>query len=128
MDEDLIKKKFKEKITHQDRGSEKKAKLNLMKLKAKTERLENKATHYKTKYQGTDPEQIEEIRQFSSSETQQFLSTQMGGKLQKWRWKVKKKCLPKNGWEVYPKKEKSYEKRIKTEKRTYAYTPQTKTA
>ena len=52
-DEIFISRKFKEKITLQNTEEQKKIKANhnLMKLKAQTEILENKTTHYITKYQ-----------------------------------------------------------------------------
>ena len=50
-----------------------KAKLNLMELKAQTKILEDKITHYKTKYQEVDQELITEIRELCPIETQPFL-------------------------------------------------------
>ena len=44
-----------------------------MKLKAQTEILEDKSSHYKTKYQEIDQELITEIREHCPIETQLFL-------------------------------------------------------
>ena len=65
-DEIFIPRKFKEKITPQDTEEQEKkikANLNLMKLKAQTEILEDKTTHYTTKYQEINPELITHIRE-----------------------------------------------------------------
>ena len=74
-DETFIPRKFQEKITPQDIEEQKKIKanLNLMKLKAQTEILKDKTTHYKTKYQEIDQELITEIRELCLIETQPFL-------------------------------------------------------
>ena len=75
-DEIFIPRKFQEKITPQDTEEQKKkikANFNLMKLKAQTEILEDKTSHYKNKYQEIDQELITEIRELCPMETQQFL-------------------------------------------------------
>ena len=63
-DEIFIPRKLKEKITPPDIEEQKKikAKLNLMKLKSQTEIMEDKNTHYNTKYHEIDKELITEIR------------------------------------------------------------------
>ena len=74
-DEIFIPRKFKDKITPQDTEGQKiiKANIYLMKLKAQTKILEDKSTHYKTKYQEIDRELITEIRELCPIETQPFL-------------------------------------------------------
>ena len=71
--------KFQEKITPQNTEEQKKIKanLNLMKPKAQTEILEDKTTHYKTKYREIDQELITEIRELI--EIQPFLKELWGG-------------------------------------------------
>ena len=58
-----------------------------MKLKAQIEILEDKTTHYKTKYQEIDQELITEIRELCPTETQPFLKKIMGQKTAKRRKK-----------------------------------------
>ena len=84
----FIPRKFQEEITPRDTEEQKKIKanLNLMKLKAQIEILEDKTTLYKTKYEEIDQELITEIRDLGPIETQPFLQ-ELGEKTAKRRKK-----------------------------------------
>ena len=74
-DEIFTPRKCQDKISPQDTEEQKKIKanLNLMKLKAQTETLEDKTSHYETKYKEIDLELITEIRDLCPIEAQPFL-------------------------------------------------------
>ena len=76
-DEIFIPRKFQEKINPQDTEEQEKKKKKKIKLKAQTEILEDKTTHYKTKYQEIDQEIITEIRELCSKETLSRTCSQM---------------------------------------------------
>ena len=61
-----------------------------MKLKAQTEILEDKTTHYKTKYQEIDQELITEIRELCLIEIQPFLKELSKKIMQKGGRRIKK--------------------------------------
>ena len=76
-----------------------------MKLKAQTEIVGDKTTHYKTKYQEIDQKLCTEIRELYPIETRQFLKECWEKQLQKGGRKIKKNPEQKTTWlKTYPKK------------------------
>ena len=67
-----------------------------MKLKAQTEILKDKTTHYETKYQEIDQKLITEIKDLCSIETQPLLKKTIGKELQKGGRKIKKSSEHEN--------------------------------
>ena len=97
-DEIFIPRKFKEKnntTAHRRTGKKIKANLNHRKLKAQAEILEDKTTHYKTKYQEIDQELMTEIRELYPIETQPFFKN-YGEKTAKRKKKNQEKSWTKN--------------------------------
>ena len=115
-DEIFIPKKFKEKITPQDSEEQKKMKANFnpMKLKAQIEILEEKTTHYKTKYHEIDQELITEIKELCHIETQ-FLKELWG---KNWKKEEEKSWTKKIIWQkTYLRKRRGKKKRKKHEQK-----------
>ena len=85
--------------------------LNLMKLKAQMEILEDKTTHYKAKYQEIGQELITEIRELCPTETQNFLIELWEENGKKEEEKSRKYPGQKTTWlKILPQKEEEKEK------------------